>query len=49
MVMSLEAYLRDDGITYGSEEDVAVTEDGCDILSEIDTGLYIMGTDKRAG
>jgi len=49
MVMSLEAYLRDDSITYGSEEDVAVTEDGCDILSEIDTGLYIMGTDERAG
>ncbi|HZD09941.1 MAG TPA: Xaa-Pro peptidase family protein [Candidatus Binatia bacterium] len=49
MVMSLEAYLRDDGITYGSEEDVAVTEDGCEILSEIDTGFYIMGTTERAG
>lgn len=49
MVMSLEAYLRDDGITYGSEEDVAVTEDGCEILSELDTGLYVMGTEERAG
>ena len=49
MVMSLEAYLRDDGVTYGSEEDVAVTESGCEILSEIDTGLYIIGTNERAG
>jgi len=47
MVMSLEAYLRDDGVTYGSEEDVAVTEDGCDILSETDKGLYIMGTHEQ--
>jgi len=47
MVMSLEAYLRDDGVTYGSEEDVAVTEDGCDILSETDKGLYIIGTNER--
>lgn len=48
MVMSLEAYLRDDGVTYGSEEDVVVTEDGCETLSEIDTGLYIIGTNERA-
>ena len=48
MVMSLEAYLRDDGITYGSEEDVAVTDSGCEILSEIDSGLYVMGTEERA-
>ena len=47
MVMSLEAYLRDDGVTYGSEEDVAVTEDGCDILSETDKGLYIIGTHEQ--
>ncbi len=49
MVMSLEAYLRDDGVTYGSEEDVAVTEDGCEILSETDKGLYIIGTDEIVG
>jgi len=49
MVMSLEAYLRDDGVTYGSEEDVAVTEDGCEILSEIDKGLYIIGTTEQVG
>lgn len=48
MVMSLEAYLLDEGITYGSEEDVAVTEDGCEILSDVDTGLYIIGTTERA-
>lgn len=48
MVMSLEAYLRDDGVTYGSEEDVVVTEDGCEVLSEMDTGLYIIGTTERA-
>jgi Xaa-Pro aminopeptidase len=48
MVMSLEAYLRDDGVTYGSEEDVVVTEEGCEVLSDIDTGLYIMGTTERA-
>lgn len=54
MVMSLEAYLRDDSqpgwpITYGSEEDVVVTENGSEILSEIDTGLYVIGTTERAG
>ncbi len=49
MVMSLEAYLRDDGVTYGSEEDVAVTEDGCEILSETDKGLFIIGTDEIVG
>lgn len=49
MVMSLEAYLRDEGITHGSEEDVVVTEDGCEILSEIDTGFYVIGTTERAG
>lgn len=47
MVMSLEAYLRDDGVTYGSEEDVAVTEDGCEILSETDKGLYVIGTHEQ--
>lgn len=40
MVMSVEAYLADDGVTYGSEEDVLVTEHGCEILSATDTGLY---------
>ncbi|NJK80291.1 MAG: aminopeptidase P family protein [Chloroflexaceae bacterium] len=49
MVMSVEAYLEDEGIMYGSEEDVVVTSDGVEILSEIDTGLYIIGTTERAG
>ncbi len=44
MVMSVEAYLRDDGVTFGSEEDVVVTEDGCEILSPADQGLYLIGT-----
>jgi Xaa-Pro dipeptidase len=48
MVMSVEAYLRDDGVTYGSEEDVAVTASGCDILSATDEGLYVIGTTERA-
>lgn len=49
MVFSVEAYVRDEGITYGSEEDVVVTDTGCDILSDIDTGLYLIGTTERVG
>jgi Xaa-Pro dipeptidase len=49
MVFSVEAYLRDDGVTFGSEEDVVITETGCTILSETDEGLYIIGTTERAG
>jgi Xaa-Pro aminopeptidase len=48
MVFSVEAYLRDDGVTFGSEEDVVITENGCEILSETDEGLYIIGTTERA-
>lgn len=39
MTLSVEAYLRDE-ITYGSEEDILITETGAEILSPIDTGLY---------
>jgi Xaa-Pro aminopeptidase len=42
MVLSCEAYLRDEGMTYGSEEDVLITEDGCEILSERDPGLFVL-------
>jgi Xaa-Pro aminopeptidase len=42
MVLSCEAYLRDDGMTYGSEEDIVITEDGCEVLSEPDTGLTVI-------
>lgn len=49
MVFSVEAYLRDDGVTFGSEEDVVITETGCEILSETDEGLYIIGTNERVG
>jgi Xaa-Pro aminopeptidase len=48
MVMSVEAYLRDNGVTYGSEEDIAITETGNEILSEVDEGLYVIGTTERA-
>lgn len=40
MVLSCEAYLRDEGMTYGSEEDVLITNDGCDVLSNEDPGLF---------
>lgn len=42
MVLSCEAYLRDDGMTYGSEEDVVITADGCEVLSSPDPGLYVI-------
>lgn len=42
MVLSCEAYLRDDGMTYGSEEDLVITEDGCEVLSSRDPGLYVI-------
>jgi Xaa-Pro dipeptidase len=42
MVLSCEAYLRVDDMTYGSEEDVVITEDGCDVLSSRDPGLYVI-------
>jgi Xaa-Pro dipeptidase len=42
MVLSCEAYLPQDGMTYGSEEDIVITEDGCDVLSDPDPGLYVI-------
>jgi Xaa-Pro aminopeptidase len=42
MVLSCEAYLRDDDMTYGSEEDIVITDDGCDVLSSRDPGLYVI-------
>jgi Xaa-Pro aminopeptidase len=41
-VLTCEAYLSVDGMTYGSEEDVLVTEDGCRVLSEVDGGLAVL-------
>jgi Xaa-Pro dipeptidase len=46
MVLSCEAYLRDRDMTYGSEEDIVITEDGCRVLSERDTGLYVIGNGR---
>ena len=40
MVVDVEAYLTDDGMTYGSEENVLITEKGSEILSYPDQGLY---------
>jgi Xaa-Pro aminopeptidase len=42
MVVSCEAYLPVDGMTYGSEEDVLITEDGAETLSDPDPGLYVI-------
>jgi Xaa-Pro aminopeptidase len=42
MVVSCEAYLRDEGMTYGSEEDVLITDKGCDVLSVRDPGLFVL-------
>lgn len=44
MVLSCEAYLRDEQMTYGSEEDVLITEAGCQVLSARDEGLFVLGT-----
>jgi Xaa-Pro dipeptidase len=42
MVLSCEAYLRADSMTYGSEEDIVITEDGCRVLSDRDPGLFVL-------
>jgi hypothetical protein len=34
--------LRADSMTYGSEEDVVITEDGCRVLSDRDPGLFVL-------
>ena len=42
MVVSCEAYLRDEEMTYGTESDVLITENGAELLSEPDPGLYVI-------
>ncbi len=42
MVFSVEAYLQGSDILYGSEEDVLITQSGCELLSEPDPGLYVI-------
>jgi Xaa-Pro dipeptidase len=44
MVLSCEAYLRVEGMTYGSEEDVLITHDGCELLSRRDPGLFVLAS-----
>lgn len=43
MVLSVEAYLREIDVTFGSEEDVVITEDGCSVFSATDSGLVRIG------
>jgi Xaa-Pro dipeptidase len=43
MVLSCEAYLTADGMTYGSEEDVVITAEGNRVLSSRDPGLFVIG------
>lgn len=43
MVITPEAYLAVDGMTYASEEDVLVTADGPRLLSPVDDGLFPIG------
>jgi Xaa-Pro aminopeptidase len=40
MVVNVEAYLVDDAVTYGSEEDVHITSNGNEVLTRWDEGLY---------
>lgn len=42
MVVTAEAYLFVDGMTYASEEDVAITSEGPRILSAVDEGLFVI-------
>jgi Xaa-Pro aminopeptidase len=43
MVITVEAYLSIEGMTYASEEDVLVTPSGPRILSPLDEGLFLLG------
>jgi Xaa-Pro aminopeptidase len=40
MVVNVEAYLLDEGVTYGSEEDIHITEQGAEVLTPWDEGLF---------
>jgi hypothetical protein len=42
MVITVEAYLSVDGMTYASEEDVLVAPDGPRVLSPLDEGLFLL-------
>jgi Xaa-Pro dipeptidase len=44
MTLSVEAYLREGGVTFGSEEDVVITETGCEAFSAPDPGLFRIGS-----
>jgi Xaa-Pro dipeptidase len=40
MVVNVEAYLLDDSVTYGSEEDIHITSQGAEVLTPWDEGLF---------
>jgi Xaa-Pro dipeptidase len=40
MVVNVEAYLLDEGVTYGSEEDIHITSAGAEVLTPWDEGLF---------
>ena len=40
MVVNVEAYLLDEGVTYGSEEDIHITKTGVEVLTPWDEGLF---------
>ena len=42
MVITVEAYLSVEGMTYASEEDVLITSEGPRILSPLDEGLFLL-------
>ena len=45
MVITPEAYLSVDGMTYASEEDVLITVDGPRVLSPLDEGMFVIGAE----
>jgi Xaa-Pro dipeptidase len=46
MVLSVEAYLREGDVTFGSEEDVIITENGAEVFSAVDAGLIPVGVES---
>lgn len=46
MVLSVEAYLREMDVTFGSEEDVIITETGAAVFSATDPGLIRIGESR---
>ena len=45
-VLSVEVYVRTPAMQYGSEETVVLTPSGCELLSEPDQGLAVIGPSR---